>query len=372
MNRTYIVLSLLLIQQHTVAKQLQKVYLHKAPVAYELTAPAQLEIAKLVFYFNEQPAMHPLISSTIENDGWQHEVYVFSDTDIDRSCQKILQQIAQEKHAHYRISYTEVKEPKTGVKIDLYYNPQRVICCLDSFDAITNHKGVVFRLVNKTLLDQLAQQEKPLIRMACANNPMVIIDCGHGGFDKGTIGCNGIVEKDVTLQVGLELAHLLQQRNYNTYLTRTSDATLALDARTRIVNTKKPHLYISLHANSSPAQRVEGLETFCLDNRLFKNQYNPHALFQKHMSDLYAQSNRLGELIHQHLLAHVNQHDEKLVDRKLRHSVCQLLLGTNTPGALVEIGYLSHAQEAVRLTSKSYQRKIAQGICNGILAFIIT
>ena len=371
MNRAYILLSLL-IQQQAVAKQLQKVYLHKAPVVHEFTAPAQLEIAKLVFYFNEQPAMDPLTSSTVEDDGWLHEVYVFSDTGVDGSCQKALKQIAQGKRDHYRISCTEIKEPKLAVKIDLYYNPQQVMCCLDSFDAITNHKGVVFRLVNKALLDQLAQQEKPPIRMASAHHPMVIIDCGHGGKDSGTIGCNGVAEKDVTLQVGLELAHLLQQRNYNTYLTRTSDVIVALDERTSFVNIKKPNLYISLHANSSPSKHIEGLETFCLDNRLFKNQHNPHALFQKHMSDLYAQSNRLGKLIHQHLLAYMQKCDSPLIDRKVRHSVCQLLLGTNTPGALVEIGYLSHVQEAVRLTSKSHQRKIAQGICNGILAFITT
>ncbi len=370
MKKIGMVLGFMLIAQQTGAKQLQKVYLHKAPIVQELTTPAQLEMAKLVFYFNEQPAMHALTSSSGIKEGWQHDVYVFSDTDMNGSCKKILQDIAQEKHDYYRVACSEVEGPQAGIKVDLSYDPKHVMCCLDSFDAITNHKGVVFRLVNRSLLDQLAQQEKPLIRMASVHHPMVIIDCGHGGNDTGTVGCNGIAEKDVTLQVGLELAHLLQKRNYKTQLTRMGDTRVALDGRTSLVNTNRPSLYVSLHANSSPAQSVEGLETFCLNSKLFKNQHNQHALFQKYMSDLYEQSNRLGSLIHQHILTHVNQNKSQLIDRKLRHSVCQLLLGTNTPGALVEIGYLSHQQEAARLIDKSYQRKIAQGICNGIVAFI--
>lgn len=351
------------------ANVLSKAYLHKAPFTHELTAPVQLEIAKLVFYFSEQPIVHSLSSDDKEHAGWKHEVYVFSDAVVDAACRNSLKEIAQ-THDHYRIACTEINEPKKSVKIDLYYNPQEIMCCYDAFDAITNHKGIVFRLVNKTLLNHLAQKEHPLIQMASAHRPMVIIDCGHGGKEPGAIGCNGIAEKDITLAVGLQLEQLLKEKQLSTYLTRSTDATLPLDVRTAFINTKRPDLYISIHANSSVNKSVKGLETFCLSQNLFSPLCDTDSTVSAYLKELYTQSNRLGNKIHQHLLVYVNKQEHQLSDRKVRHSVPQLLLGTNTPGALIEIGYLSHVDEAAQLSTKTYQHKIAQGICSGIMAYL--
>lgn len=362
-----LLISLLCMQQLDAFNKLEKVYLHKAPVSEELTADPQLEMAKLVFYFHDEPNIQ-LISSLKGDDGFKHESYLVTSAEIDAACRSKLQAIAKENNAYYRIVCSELKEPERGMKIDLYYEPTKVSCCLDEFDSITNHKGVVFRLVNKTLLDQLALQEKSFIKLASLGKPTVVIDSGHGGPDPGAIGFNGAFEKNVTLQVGLYLAELLKRQGYRIYLTRAQDNAVALDSRTAFINLKKPDLYVSIHANSSSKNVAQGLETFCLEDRLFKHIRGTDQ-FQEYMQMLYERSNRLGSVIQQHLLAYMGQEGYQLCDGKVHHAVSQLLLGTNVPGVLIEIGYLSNPDEASYLVDASYQQKIAQGICEGITAF---
>lgn len=359
----------LCITQALYAYQLKKVYLHTAPMASEAmdTFP-QIEVAKLALCFADKPNMHKLASS-VTSDNWQHDTYEIIDVDIDHA-EKTLKQIAQENHHYYRIVYAYNKEQRTMI-IDLYYDPACVTCYNDSFDAITHDKGIVFRFINKKLLEGLAKQEKPFIQVASAKKPTVVIDVAHGGRDPGALGCNGIAEKLITLPIGLELAHLLQQSDYIAYLTRDKDVTVSLTDRTSFINRIRPDLYVSIHANSSYHHHIQGLETFCLHQSCFLPQYQEvDVVFRRIMSDLYQQSNRLGEAIHTCILSHMHRQGKFMCDRTLRHAVPQLLLGTNVPGILIEVGYLSNDDEATRLMDTLYQKDIAKGIYNGIIAFI--
>ena len=93
----------------------------------------------------------------------------------------------------------------------------------------------------------------------------IVIDAGHGGHDDGTIGPNGVLEKDVVLDVALRLAALVNSRlGAEVVLTRSDDTFVPLTERTAIANEHKADLFLSIHANSSPAPSVAGRKPSCL------------------------------------------------------------------------------------------------------------
>lgn len=343
--------------------KLEKIYLHKTPLEHE----AHLELAKLVFCFSDEPKIKQE-GSFVEKDGFKHESYMISADEIDNACRGRLKSLEHEVHPCYRLVCSEQQAPQAGIKLDLYYDPKQVACSFDQFDAITNHKGVVFRLINKNLVDQLSLQERSPIHVASLARPSIVIDCAHGGRDPGAISSNGVFEKDITLQVGLTLAQLLKTENYDAYVTRDNDFSIALDNRTSFINQIKPDLYLSIHANSSKKKDVHGLQTFCLDDHLFRHN-NIIDPFQRAIKRVYDCSNHFANVVHQQILSHMHKEGHQLFDGKVHHAVAQLLLGTNIPGVLIELGFLSHPQESLCLASSQYQQKIAQGICNGIRAY---
>ncbi|MEX0849821.1 MAG: N-acetylmuramoyl-L-alanine amidase [Candidatus Dependentiae bacterium] len=359
------------------ANQLQKVYLHRAPHGQQLEETPQLELTKLVFYFSEKPTMHTIVHNDPEKTGWKHETFFFTLDTVDNACKAKLKDI-QQNDTYYRIACTEVDHPRKGVRVELFYDPDNIACLCDTFDAITNHKGVAVRLVNKPFLNQMGSFERPLLQLASNKKPHVVIDCGHGGTDPGAIGFNAITEKDVTLGVGHSLAHLLKKKGCEVTLTRETDTFVSLDKRTEIINTIKPNAYISIHANSAGNKDVHGIETYCLHPNLFTVvQHAPsdqslmfRELIKKNCSDSY----HLAQKVHADILHHVNQQvvnqQTALHDRKVKHAVPQLLLGTNFPGILVELGFLTHPKEAQRLAQSDYQQQLAQGICNGLMHFL--
>lgn len=197
---------------HIDANQLQKVYVHHAPQAEQLQQTPQLELEKLVFYFDQKPTVHSIVHNQ-ENTGWKHETYFFTLNGMHSSCKQKLAQL-QQNTKHYRIACTEVEQPRKGLRIELCYNPHSIASACDTFDAITQHKGVVVRLINKSFLDQIGSVEKPLLQLAHNQTPHIVIDPGHGAHDFGAIGYNNIAEKDVALKVGTTLANALKKKAF--------------------------------------------------------------------------------------------------------------------------------------------------------------
>ncbi len=104
---------------------------------------------------------------------------------------------------------------------------------------------------------------RSLVRIFGLKMRKVVIDAGHGGHDTGTIGPNGLLEKDLVLDVALRLGKLINQRLGATVVyTRADDTFIPLEQRTRIANDEKADLFISIHANSSPEPSATGVETY--------------------------------------------------------------------------------------------------------------
>ena len=93
-----------------------------------------------------------------------------------------------------------------------------------------------------------------------------MIDAGHGGHDTGTIGPNGLLEKDLVLDVALRLGKLLESRlGAEVIYTRDDDTFIPLETRTAIANEHQADLFISVHANSSRDESARGVETYYLN-----------------------------------------------------------------------------------------------------------
>src|SRR3984893_18565424 len=94
----------------------------------------------------------------------------------------------------------------------------------------------------------------------------IVIDAGHGGHDTGTIGPNGLEEKDLVLDVALKLGKLLENKlGAEVVYTRDDDTFIPLETRTAIANKEQADLFISIHAYSSDDSTARGVETYYLN-----------------------------------------------------------------------------------------------------------
>src|SRR5208282_3903269 len=111
-----------------------------------------------------------------------------------------------------------------------------------------------------------ADGQRSLIRALGLKVGSIVIDAGHGGHDTGTIGPNGLLEKDLVLDVSLRLGRLLQSKmGADVIYTRDDDTFIPLETRTAIANQHQADLFISIHANSSPDASARGVETYYLN-----------------------------------------------------------------------------------------------------------
>ena len=111
-----------------------------------------------------------------------------------------------------------------------------------------------------------ANGERSLIRALGLKIGKIVVDAGHGGHDTGTIGPNGLAEKDLVLDVALKLGKELEDRlGAEVVYTRDDDTFIPLETRTAVANKEQADLFISIHANSSSDQTARGVETYYLN-----------------------------------------------------------------------------------------------------------
>jgi N-acetylmuramoyl-L-alanine amidase len=216
----------------------------------------------------------------------------------------------------------------------------------------------------------------------------IVIDPGHGGFDTGTIGPNGLEEKTVCLDIARRLGRLIEQRLPGTEViyTRDSDVFVPLEQRTQIANEKKADLFISIHANSSRDPNARGVEAYYLnfttsphalavaarENALAQEPVHKlQSLLQKiSLNDKIDESREFAadvdhSLVHQLRLAHVVTHD-----RGVKKAPFVVLIGAHMPSILVEVSFLSNPTDDHLLGESNYQQRIALGLFDGVRRYI--
>ncbi|MDP9702545.1 N-acetylmuramoyl-L-alanine amidase [Paenibacillus intestini] len=188
---------------------------------------------------------------------------------------------------------------------------------------------------------------------------VIAIDAGHGGPDGGAVSRQGVIEKDINLSIALYVRDYLQQAGALVVMTREIDKDLAdegtrgysrrktedLKQRVRQIEDKQADLFISIHMNSVPSNRWSGAQVF----------YTPN----------HPDNEGLANLLQAEMIRNLENTDRiaKTV------STVYLLQALKIPSALVEVGFLSHPEEARLLAEETYQRKVAASIYNGILRY---
>lgn len=214
----------------------------------------------------------------------------------------------------------------------------------------------------------------------------IIIDPGHGGLDAGAISSFGLTEKAITLNIASMVQKILSNQQHEVILTRTKDTNLSLTTRSELCNHLHGDLYISIHANASltPSKTARGIETFYVDfpisnpptrdvGYLSLDIKNYQAL--KNIESTYFKKNThashiLAHTLQTNLIKHVKKTHKTVNDRGIKTAPLRNLLRSIIPTAYVEVGFLSHHEEAQSLATEKYQKELAEGISHGILAFI--
>ena len=168
----------------------------------------------------------------------------------------------------------------------------------------------------------------------------VVIDPGHGGFDRGGISGQAIPEKGVALDTALRLQRLLQRAGLETVMTRSTDVFISLPQRVAIANAQAHSIFVSIHYNAARRQKAHGIETYFDDER----------------------GAALAARIQRQILSRVSTDN-----RGIRHATYYVLRKCVRPAVLVECGFLTNPAEGQLALTAPYRQMVAEQVAAGIL-----
>lgn len=249
--------------------------------------------------------------------------------------------------------------------------------------------GTKYRQENETREKTANSQENKGISLSQQLNltiKTIVLDPGHGGKDPGAIGKNGLMEKDVTLDVAKRLKKILVERaNKKVYLTREDDTYIRLEQRPTIASGKKADLFISIHVNSNTKRSSRGVETYILnlssDKWAQKTAARENMASEKSISDLekilfdLADNNKeismdLALSVQKSVVTALRKDYSKIEDLGVKQAPFYVLIGTKVPSILAEVSFISNTDEEKRLRTAEYRQKIAEGLYEGIQKYI--
>jgi len=217
----------------------------------------------------------------------------------------------------------------------------------------------------------------------------VVIDAGHGGKDPGATGRTGLKEKIVVLDIARRLKKILENQGIEVVMTRSKDKFITLQQRTEIASSSKSDLFVSVHANSSPARSVYGIEIYTLKQLGFleKNEEQRKENYRKMygslsmnkkdkelqsiVTDMMDTNKQAESLELASRVANKMVRILKTKNRGLKKSRFFVLRNTIVPAVLVEVGFLSNPKEEKLLKTKAYRQKVANGLARGILEYAV-
>jgi len=215
---------------------------------------------------------------------------------------------------------------------------------------------------------------------------IIVLDPGHGGLDSGTIGVNGLMEKDLALAEGLKLARQLRQRGYTVVLTRTNDTFIPLRQRVATARANKADLFIALHADSNPDADTTGTSIYTLNDGRSDREASALAR-RENQSDVIAGVDLSGEnnpvapiLINlaqrdtrnkssefaTNALRNLGQVTDLLARSPHRSASLAVLVAPDVPAVLIELGYLSNSGDAAQMNTDSWRAKVADAIADAV------
>jgi N-acetylmuramoyl-L-alanine amidase len=232
-----------------------------------------------------------------------------------------------------------------------------------------------------------ANGDRSLIRALGLKIGKIVIDPGHGGHDTGTIGPNGLEEKDLVLEVGRRLGKLLETRlGAEVVYTRKDDTFIPLETRTAIANQQRADLFVSIHANSSHDPNARGVETYYLnftsnpdalevaarENAVSeKSIYELQDLVKKiALKEKIEESREFAGDVQQSLHSGLAAKSPAIRNRGVKKAPFIVLIGANMPSILAEISFVSNPTDEHRLETAEYRQRIAESLYRGIAKYV--
>jgi N-acetylmuramoyl-L-alanine amidase len=195
----------------------------------------------------------------------------------------------------------------------------------------------------------------------------IVIDPGHGGKDAGAERF-GLQEKTIVMDVSTRLLRRLRKQGFEVYLTRTKDEFIELASRPAISNQRRADFFISIHANAVGNPSIQGVETFILTAQDQPSSgraeivAGDRKLLPGNRFDAW---NALSGFYLQRDLVRATGSP----DRGLKRARFAVLRDLQSPGVLVELGFLSNPGEGRKMGTAAYREKLAEALENGILAY---
>lgn len=213
----------------------------------------------------------------------------------------------------------------------------------------------------------------------------VVIDPGHGGESRGTASRDGLVEKELTLDIARRLQELLLAASFEVAMTRTEDATLSLAERGELANRADGDIFVSVHVNWLEDTDSRGVETFYLgptdDPYLERLAASENADGSLRLAELRGalervyvgvrreESRALAEAVQRSLLVSLRTLDPGVRNRGVKTAPFGVLMRTQMPAILAEVGALSSEVDSELFRDPSYRQYLAEALFEGIQAY---
>jgi N-acetylmuramoyl-L-alanine amidase len=211
----------------------------------------------------------------------------------------------------------------------------------------------------------------------------VVIDPGHGGHDPGAKGKGGVTESELVLDVSLRVEKLLEKvPGLEVVLTRHTDDFVALAERTAIANREGADLFLSIHANASPNDQAQGVETYFLN---FANNLTAAAVAAREnttsgqamgalpdfvraiaLNNKVDESRDFATRVQQSMVEGLRSTNKGVKNLGVKQAPFVVLIGASMPSVLAEISFVTNEQEAKLLKSSAYRQKIAEALVEAV------
>jgi N-acetylmuramoyl-L-alanine amidase/putative methionine-R-sulfoxide reductase with GAF domain len=283
--------------------------------------------------------------------------------------------------------------PNTNFSVSLESNPYRLLVEVRKVGATP--KGAVNLFPNadaerKLLAIVVPPPSREDLQLRARLPKMrIVVDAGHGGWDLGTVGRRGLLEKDLVLEIARRLGKLLASRlGMEVIYTRQDDNYIPLDERASIANRAQADLFVSVHANYSDLPSARGVETYYtnffsapgskeavakdVDTRAAANEAKPAvtaALSGAELHERIEQSRRLAASVQRSLYGTLSLQNPGLRDRGIKEAGFVVLTESAMPGILAEVSFVSSPTDEQKLRSDGYREQIAEALYKGIARY---
>jgi N-acetylmuramoyl-L-alanine amidase len=251
--------------------------------------------------------------------------------------------------------------------------------------------GIVIKVWTRVLAEIPESQLKPPRKIAWqerfdqeqAKLDLVVVDPGHGGTNRGSVGGTGYLEKEFNLALARKVKSAIEARGIEVMMTRNDDRYVSLETRTELANSVGADLFLSIHANGFTNRGAAGFEVYFLspaadeEARYMDAGENGNVapasivsdegdevafiLWDTAQTEFVAESSYLAQLIDEEISAATN-----IPNRGVKQANFFVLKGAYVPSILVETAFITNPEEEAMLKSEAFQDKIANAIVTAI------